>query len=61
MMDELELLTSRNDKLHLTIAINYGGRDEIGRATKRLAKEVAVGKLDADDVDETTLARFLDT
>ncbi|QFU08891.1 Ditrans,polycis-undecaprenyl-diphosphate synthase ((2E,6E)-farnesyl-diphosphate specific) [Rhodobacteraceae bacterium THAF1] len=61
MMDELELLTSRNDKLHLTIALNYGGRDEIGRATKRLAKEVAAGRLSPDDVDETTLARFLDT
>ncbi len=61
MMDELELLTSRNDKLHLTIALNYGGRDELGRATKRLAAEVAAGRLRPVDVDETTLARFLDT
>ncbi|MBV0911981.1 polyprenyl diphosphate synthase [Anianabacter salinae] len=61
MMDELELMTAHNDALHLTIAINYGGRDEIGRATKRLAREVAAGRIDADSVDETTLARFLDT
>ncbi|WOI57012.1 polyprenyl diphosphate synthase [Palleronia sp. LCG004] len=61
LMDELELLTSRNDKVHLTIALNYGGRDEIGRATKRLAQEIADGKLSAHEVDETTLARFLDT
>ncbi len=61
MMDELELLTSRNDALHLTIALNYGGRDELGRATKRLAAEVAAGRLRPSDVDETTLARFLDT
>lgn len=61
MMDELELLTSCNDEVHLTIALNYGGRDELGRATKRLAKEVAAGRLNANDVDETTLARFLDT
>ncbi|MEJ6509296.1 MAG: polyprenyl diphosphate synthase, partial [Octadecabacter sp.] len=37
LMDELELLTYQNDKCHLTIAINYGGRDEVARATKRLA------------------------
>jgi len=61
LMDELELLTSRNDRVHLTIALNYGGRDELGRATKRLAAEVAAGRLSPADVDETTLARFLDT
>ncbi len=61
MMDELELLTSRNDLVHLTIAINYGGRDELGRATKRLAREVAAGRLNPETVNETTLARFLDT
>ena len=61
MMDELELLTSGNDTVHLTIALNYGGRDELGRATRRLASEVAAGKLQASDVDETVLARFLDT
>ena len=61
LMDELELLTSVNDRVHVTVALNYGGRDEIGRATKRLASEVAAGRLMASDVDETTLARFLDT
>ncbi|MEO0990975.1 MAG: polyprenyl diphosphate synthase [Pseudomonadota bacterium] len=61
MMDELEAMTAQNTLLHLTIAINYGGRDEVARATKRLAQEVAEGKLDPATVDETTLARFLDT
>ena len=61
MMDELELLTSRNDHVHLTIALNYGGRDEVARATKRLSREVAAGRIDPESVDETTLARFLDT
>ncbi|RVT85427.1 di-trans,poly-cis-decaprenylcistransferase [Rhodobacteraceae bacterium CCMM004] len=61
LMDELELLTSHNDRVHLTVALNYGGRDELGRATKRLAREVAAGRLDPETVDETTLARFLDT
>ena len=61
LMDELELMTADNDDLHLTVAINYGGRDEVARATKRLAREVAAGRIDPESVDAETLARFLDT
>ncbi|WP_282960703.1 polyprenyl diphosphate synthase [Actibacterium sp. MT2.3-13A] len=61
LMDHLETLTAGNDRVHLTIALNYGGRDEVARATKRLAREVAAGRLDPESVDETTLTRFLDT
>ncbi|MEL6643623.1 MAG: polyprenyl diphosphate synthase [Pseudomonadota bacterium] len=61
LMDELELLTADNDVVHLTIALNYGGRDEVARATKRLAREVAAGRIDPEKVDAETLARFLDT
>ncbi len=61
LMDELELLTCENDKVHLTIALNYGGRDEVARATKRLCREVKAGKIDPESVDGETLARFLDT
>jgi undecaprenyl diphosphate synthase len=61
MMRSLEAMTAGNDLVHLTIAINYGGRDEVARATKRLAREVAAGRLDPEDVDAETLAHFLDT
>ena len=61
LMDELELLTSDNDKVHLTIALNYGGRDEVSRATKRMAQDVAAGRLDPEKVDEETLPKYLDT
>ena len=61
LMDELELLTSENDKVHLTVALNYGGRDEVARATKRLCREVKAGRIDPEEVDGETLARFLDT
>ena len=61
LMDDLELLTSGNDKLHLTIALNYGGRDEVTRAAQRLAHEVEAGRLSYKDVDAETLAKFLDT
>ena len=61
LMDELELLTKDNDRVHLTVALNYGGRDEVARATKRLCREVAAGRIDPEAVDAETLARFLDT
>jgi len=61
LMDELELLTSGNSRVHLTIALNYGGRDEVTRAAKRLAYEIECGRLSHKDVDAETLAMFLDT
>ncbi|MYH56650.1 MAG: di-trans,poly-cis-decaprenylcistransferase [Boseongicola sp. SB0675_bin_26] len=61
LMDELELLTCDNDVVHLTVALNYGGRDEVARATKRLCREVKAGRIDPESVDGETLARFLDT
>jgi undecaprenyl diphosphate synthase len=61
LMNELEEATAHNDKVNLTIAINYGGRDEVARATQRLAQDVASGKLDPANVDEETLPRYLDT
>ena len=61
LMDDLELMTADNDLVHLTIAINYGGRDEVARATKRLAQDVADGHLAPEDVNEETLPKYLDT
>ncbi|MFP7571640.1 polyprenyl diphosphate synthase [Marivita sp. S2033] len=61
MMDELEALTLDCKTVNLTIAINYGGRDEVARATKRLARDVATGRLDPEKVDEETLPKYLDT
>ena len=61
LMDNLELLTSHNDRVHLTIALNYGGRDEVTRAAKKMAYEIEQGRLTHKDVDAETLAQFLDT
>jgi undecaprenyl diphosphate synthase len=61
VMDDLEALTEDNATLHFTVALNYGGRDEVTRATRRLAHEVAAGRIAPDAVDAETLARFLDT
>jgi len=61
LMDDLELMTADNDLVHLTVAINYGGRDEVARATQRLAQDVADGRLMPADVNEETLPKYLDT
>jgi undecaprenyl diphosphate synthase len=61
LMSELETLTRDNDLVHLTVAINYGGRDEVARATKRLAQDVADGRLSVDAIDQETLPKYLDT
>ncbi|MFZ5961639.1 isoprenyl transferase [Thalassococcus sp. BH17M4-6] len=61
LMDEAEAMTSHCTGTNLTIALNYGGRDEVARATRRLAEDVAAGKLKPEDVDEETLPKYLDT
>jgi len=47
--------------VNLTVALNYGGRDEVFRATKRLAQDVADRKLSPDAINEETLPKYLDT
>ncbi len=61
LMGWIEALTAHNTALHLTIALNYGGRDELVRATKKMAKAVNVGDLQPDEIDETTISAYLDT
>ncbi|MGJ8545337.1 MAG: polyprenyl diphosphate synthase [Sulfitobacter sp.] len=61
LMNDLEVATSHNTRVNLTIALNYGGRDEVARATHRLAQDVAAGRLDPNSVDEETLPKYLDT
>jgi len=61
LMEEAEEMTAHCTRLNLTIAINYGGRDEVARAMRRLARDVAEGRLDPETVDEQTLPRYLDT
>ena len=57
----LEEKTKNNTGLNFTIAINYGGRDEITRAVKKIADKVARGELKAEDITEKTINDNLDT
>ncbi len=58
---ELEESTRDNDGLHFQIALNYGGRDEIVRAVRRIAGKVSEGELSPEDVTEEYLSDMLDT
>lgn len=53
--------SANNPGLNLTIAINYGSRDEIVRAVKKLSKDVLDGKVSVDDVNEAEITKRLDT
>jgi len=61
LMNNLENLTRKNNTVHLTIAINYGGRDEVTRAAKRMARDVLTGQLGIEKINEETLPKYLDT
>ena len=61
LMDQLEQLTQNNSAVNLTIAINYGARDEVTRAAKRMAKDVLNGDLSVESINEETLPKYLDT
>lgn len=58
---ELEEATRENGGLNFQIAINYGSRDEIVRAVRRLAADCAEGKTDVGEIDEQIFVRYLDT
>ena len=58
---ELEEATKENGGLNFQIAINYGSRDEIVRAVRKLAADCAKGKVNAEDIDEQVFEGYLDT
>ena len=60
LLDEAEELTRRNDGLVLVVAFNYGARQEIARAARRLARDVREGRLEPEAITADSLSRFLD-
>ena len=61
LMAGIEARTAGNTRLNLTVAINYGGRNEIWRAAQTLMAQVKAGTLDAGDVTEQSFSVTLDT
>jgi undecaprenyl diphosphate synthase len=60
IIERAESQTADNDRFNLTIAFNYGGRDEIARAARRLASEVASGAIRPEDIDAEKFSQSLD-
>ena len=60
-MEQLEEATKNNTGLHFQIAINYGGRDEIVRAVRRLTEAVVEGRQAVNDITEELISTALDT
>ena len=58
---ELEEASRNNGGLNFTIALNYGSRDEMIRAVKRLAQDCVDQKVKPEDIDEKLYAAYLDT
>lgn len=58
---KLEEFSKDYDELYFQIAMNYGSRDEITRGMKKMAQDVADGKLSPEDVTEERISGYLDT
>ncbi len=61
LMAGIEARTAGLSRLNLTVAINYGGRDEMLRTIRDLAAEVQAGRLAPADIDEALISARLDT
>ncbi|MEM7693523.1 MAG: isoprenyl transferase [Pseudomonadota bacterium] len=61
LIETAEARSQSNQRMHLVLAFNYGGRDEIVRAVRRAHEAIAQGELSADALTEATFATFLDT
>ena len=59
--DRTAAMTSENTGMILCLAVNYGGRTEIGDAARRLAEDVREGRIDPAQVDEGMFASYLNT
>ncbi len=60
-LTEIEEVSAANDGLYVLVALNYGGRDEIVTAAKRIAQEYKDGKISIDDISEESFEDYLYT
>lgn len=58
---DLEEYSKDFDHIYFQIALNYGGRDELVRASRKLAQAVKDGQIAPEEITEETLEQFLDT
>ncbi len=61
LIEEAEAKTAENSRLTLVMALNYGGRQEIVAAARRLAMEAEAGRIEAAQIDDDMFAQHLFT
>jgi undecaprenyl diphosphate synthase len=61
LQTSIEQRTASYDRLNLTVGINYGGRDEITRAVRDIARAVAAGQVSPDQITDALISQHLDT
>ena len=58
---ELEKASEHNDGLNFQIAINYGSRDEMVRAMRKMAEDCCLGRRKPEEITEEVFSSYLDT
>jgi undecaprenyl diphosphate synthase len=61
LIKQAEAKTKQNKSLTLILAVNYGSRDEITRATKQIAMDLKDGLISDQEINETLFSSYLDT
>lgn len=60
-IQQLEEASKNNTGINFTIALNYGSRDEMVRAMKCMAEDIQAGRIQKEDITETSFQNYLDT
>lgn len=58
---ETQEMTSACSSIDMVLAINYGGRDEIARAVRKIALAIEQGEISSEEINENVIAKHLDT
>ena len=61
LMDIVESRSSDKNKIHINIAVNYGGRAEIVHSVKEIAKKLQSGEITLEDIDEDMISSHIYT
>lgn len=61
VLDETKAATANGDQVDLVLALNYGGRDDLARAIRRMMEDLEQKKLSKEAITETTVSQYLDT